>query len=136
MDYKKEIGSRIKGMRLRRNWRLEDLARRTGDTISLKRISSYELGERMPRPAEAVILAKALGVRAAYLMALDDIELPITTQEEALLRNWRTLAERDRMETFRHVEAMAMASRDPLPDSKLGAFARTRQGPTHAKVSK
>lgn len=119
MDYKNEIGKRIRRARIERGWKLGELERETGDLLSGKRINSYENGDRMPGPAEAVTLAKALGTRPAYLLAVEDVQLPITLQEEALIRNWRTLNERDRMELYRKVETLAMQNRDPVPDSKV-----------------
>lgn len=116
MDYKNEVGRRIRAARDELGLRLVDLSQRTGGVLSLQRINAYENGDRMPSQAEAVILSKALGKSAAYLMALTDSETPMNTVEEKLLRNWRTLNEREKMEVFRHVEALAMASRDPVQD--------------------
>lgn len=114
MDYKKEIGRRIREAREEKGWSLAQLSQKTGDVLSLQRIGAYEIGDRMPGPSEAVILAKALGKRAAYLMALDETQTPISPQEEKLVKNWRTLTERDRMHFYREIEQMAMVSRDTL----------------------
>lgn len=119
MDYKKVIGQRIRELREEKEWSLATLSQKTGDLLSLQRIGAYEVGDRMPGPSEAVILAKALGSRPAYIMAVDDIQTPITQQEEALVRNWRKLAERDRMEVYRHVGSMALQAADPVPDSRV-----------------
>jgi transcriptional regulator with XRE-family HTH domain len=119
MDYKEEIGRRLKSARQEKGWTLSELSLKTDDKIGLKRISSYENGDRMIGPQEAVILAKALEVRPAYLMAVDDTQMPITPQEEALVRNWRTLSEKDRMEVFRRVQTMALQSRDPVQDATV-----------------
>jgi transcriptional regulator with XRE-family HTH domain len=119
MDYKEEIGRRIRRAREDKGWTLADLALETGDILTLKRISAYENADRMPGPAEAVILAKALGLRSAYIMAVDDRQLPITPQEETMIRNWRTLNERDRMEMFRKIEIMSVQNRDPVSDQAV-----------------
>lgn len=119
MDYKTEIGRRIRSVRLERGWTLSELSLKTRDVLTLKRINAYENGDRMPGPAEAVILAKALGTRPAYIMAIDDIQLHISIQEEALIKNWRTLNERERMELYRKISALALASRDPVADSQV-----------------
>lgn len=116
MDYKRRVGERIRAAREDLGLRLVDLSQRTGGVLTVQRINAYENGDRMPKQAEAVILAKALGKTAAYLLALNDSETPMTATEERLLRNWRTLNERDRMEIFRQVEALAMANRDPVQD--------------------
>lgn len=122
MDYKKEIGRRIKAARNEKGWSLVELARRTNDLLSDTRIGNYETGERMPGPAEATILAKTLGKRPAYLMAVDDIQMHISTQEEALVRNWRALPENERMSRFRELEQLAMVYRDAVPNTKVEHF--------------
>lgn len=112
------VGERIREARLEKGWDQRDLEAKTPG-INLKRISSYETGQRMPKQSEAVILARALGKRAAWIMAVDDIQLPITQQEETLIRNWRALPERDRMEMYRKVEALALTYRDPVSDARV-----------------
>lgn len=114
MDYKNEIGRRIRAAREQQGLTLAEVSQRTGDVLTLKRINAYENGDRMPGPDEISILAKALKRRPAYLMALDD---PQTALEEKMVRNWRTLNERDRMEFYRQIETLAMASRDPVQDA-------------------
>ena len=42
-------------------------------------------------------------------------ELPFGPLEEALIRNWRTLSERDRMGVYRDIERQALRCRDPGP---------------------
>ncbi len=116
MDFKTEIGRRIRKLREEKSprWTLEELSRRTGDLLDLKRIGAYEKGRRMLGPAEAVILAKALGVRPAYIMAVDDIQLVISAQEEALVKNWRELPGNERGRFFRQIEQEAMVYKDTL----------------------
>lgn len=134
MNFKEVIGQRIRLTRKARNWTLEELARRTGDVLSLKRINAYENGDRMPGPDEAVILAKSLGVRPAYILAVDDIQIAITQQEETLVRNWRTLNERDRMDMYRKIQALALQNRDPATDDKVErAFPVPKQQPAKGK---
>jgi len=123
MDYKKVIGERIRRAREARNWSQVDLARETGDILSDTRIGNYETGFRMPGPYEVVILGKHLGVKPSYLMALDDSLVQFTQQEEALIKNLRSLSEKDRMTYFRKIEADAMQSRDPVPDAKASKSA-------------
>ncbi len=119
VDYKKEIGKRIRLARDERGWTLAELSRETNDVLSRTRIGNYETGERTPGPAEALVLAGALKVRAAYIMGVDDVQLHITTQEESLIRNWRVLPENQRMQYFRQLEQMAMAHRDPITDAQV-----------------
>jgi transcriptional regulator with XRE-family HTH domain len=114
MDYKVESGRRIVMLRERKGWKPQRLAEESG--LLYKRIDHYEKGRRQIAPAEAVTLAKALGTKPAFLMALDESEVQITPTEEALIRNWRTLSERERMEFFRRLETAAMQNRDPVAD--------------------
>ncbi len=87
------------------------------------KFNAYENGSRLPTPTEITILSKALGKRAAYLMGLED------ETEEQLLRNWRTLNERERMDIFRKVEAMAATSRDPVQDQVVARHLGTPRKP-------
>lgn len=119
MDYRKEIGARIAAARTEKGWTLKELAAKTNGKLDPNRISNYETGFRMPKPAEIVTLAKALGKRPAYMMCLEDAQLPITPQEETLIRNWRALPENERMDWFRKIDARAMTYRDPAPDHRV-----------------
>lgn len=116
MNYKVEIGKRIKGAREHRGWSLERLSQETGGKLSKSRISNYEQGERMPGPFEANILADALGVDAAHLMCLQQV---FTIQAIELMRNFMALPEKDRNDYFRRIEVLALAYREPVPDEKL-----------------
>lgn len=141
MDYKTECGARVKRLRLGKSLTLAELSTKTGDLLSPTRISNYETGERLLSQQEAVILAKALGTRPAYLLAVDDIQIPISTQEEALIRNWRTLAEKDRMDVYRHVQTLALQARDPIADQAIRfpaipAGERMPKAAVHKKVKK
>jgi len=130
MDYKKEIGARIRKAREAKGLTLRELSARVNDLLDLKRINAYENGVRMPKPQEVTILSKALGVRPAYLMALED------EAEEQLVRNWRTLSERDRMSIFRKVEALALTSRDPVADAEVERHLPRPPAERSAKVRK
>ena len=119
MDYRTEIGLRIAKAREDEGLTLEQLSARTDGKLSPNRISNYETGFRMPKPQEIVTLAKALHRRPAYLMALEDNQLPISPLEEKLVKNWRTLPEGERMQHFRTIEALAMTYRDAVPDQTV-----------------
>lgn len=119
MDYPEEIGRRIRNLREEKTWSLAELSRRTKDVLSRKRIQNYETGIRTPGPAEAVLLAKALGTRPAYIMAIDDVQTPITPQEESMVRCWRKLNEKDRMTYYRQLETLAMQNADPASDDRV-----------------
>lgn len=95
---------------------MAELSRRTKDVLTLQRIGAYEVGERMIGPDEAVVLAGALGTRPAYLMAVDDYQHPYSRQEELLIRNWRALPERERVEVFNDLEVRALQHRAPASD--------------------
>jgi transcriptional regulator with XRE-family HTH domain len=119
VDYNKESGRRIRELREGKGWSLKDLSLRTKEVLSRTRIQNYESGLRMVGPSEAVILAHALSSRPAYIMAVDDTQLPISQQEEKLIRNWRALPENKRMAHFRTIETEALQFRDPAPDMSV-----------------
>lgn len=112
MDYRAEIGRRIREARLAKGWTLDELSAAVDGVLSKTRINGYENGDKLPGPETIALLAKALGRRSAYMTAFED------KMEEALLRNWWTLSERDRMTFFRQLETASMQSRDPVPDSR------------------
>lgn len=114
MDYKDKIAKRLRAAREERGWKLRELAEATDNIVSISRLNNYEHGARMPGPAEAVLLGEALGKRPAYILGVDDVQLPITPMEEALIKNWRTLPENERMALFRQLEVQAIAHRDPV----------------------
>jgi transcriptional regulator with XRE-family HTH domain len=114
MDYKDKIAKRIRAAREERGWKLRELAEATDNVVSISRLNNYEHGARMPGPAEAVLLGDALGKRPAYFLGVDDVQMPISPLEEALVRNWRTLPENERMELYRAIEVNAMRYRDPV----------------------
>lgn len=116
MDYKAEIGRRIKAAREKGGWSLAELATRTKGRLSKSRIGNYEQGTRMPGPEEANILAAALGVDAAFLMCLQQV---FTHQAIELMRNFMALPEKDRNDYFRRIQALALVYREPVPDEKL-----------------
>jgi transcriptional regulator with XRE-family HTH domain len=116
MNYKNEIGRRIRLMRKQHQLSLEALAKATDGKLSKSRISNYEQGLRMPGPQEANVLAKVLGVDAAWLMCLQSV---FTAQAIELMRNWQALPENDRMDYFRRIEVLALAYRQPVPDEPI-----------------
>lgn len=116
VNYKDEIGRRIRTARKQKGWSLAELAKATDGKLSQSRIGNYEQGTRMPGPQEANTLATALGVDAAWLMCLQTV---FTAQAIALMRNWQALPENDRMDYFRRIEVLALAYRQPVPDEKL-----------------
>jgi transcriptional regulator with XRE-family HTH domain len=116
MDYKAKIAKRIREARLEAGLTLRNLAESTDNIVSISRLNNYEHGTRMLGPAEAVLLGKALGKRPAYFLGVDDVQLPISTLEEELIRNWRALPENERMALARKLEAQALRYRDPVAD--------------------
>lgn len=117
MNYKEEIGKRIRAAREGLKLSLEELSRKTGGKLSKSRIGNYEQGLRMPGPAEANTLAEVLGVDAAYLLCLQRV---FTDQAIDLMRNWQALPEKDRLDYFRRIEVLALAYRQAVPDERLG----------------
>lgn len=59
------VGNKIKKIRQLRGWTQEQLAINVG--LSTDRIKHYEIGARVPKPAQLEEFAKALGVPAEFL---------------------------------------------------------------------
>lgn len=119
MDYKDKIAKRIKMAREERGWKLRELAQATDNIVSISRLNNYEHGARMPGPAEAVLLGEALGKRPAYFLGVDDVQLPISSEEESLIKNWRALPENERMAIYRGLEVQALRYRDPAQNQTV-----------------
>jgi transcriptional regulator with XRE-family HTH domain len=120
MNYKKEIGRRIKECREAMDWTLRELAERSD--LSASRISNYEQGTRTPKPKEALALGKALGVNPSYLMCLEGDD-GMNQEEMNLIRDWRALPENQRKEYARRIGTLALAYREPVADEKAAAYA-------------
>ncbi len=97
MDFKAESGRRLKQARDAKGLKLRELAAMVNG-VSESRISNYEQGTRLMRQPEAVKLAEALGVSAAYLMCVDEtLILPakvkrlVELYEQSDLRGKRTI---------------------------------------------
>lgn len=127
MDFKEEIGRRIRTAREEQGLKLRELAALTDNVVSVSRLNNYEHGARMPGPPEAVLLGKALGKRPAYFLGVDDVQTPMTTEEEKLVLNWRTLPENERMKLYRQLEIQAMRYRDPVQDAIVERHLPSRQ---------
>lgn len=134
-NWKERIGQRIRELRDLEGWSLSDLARRTGDRLQKSRLSNYEQGERMPGPAEAVILGAVFEVAPAHVLCLDD-DMPALSKEEAdLIRNFRALPENQRQEYSERIADMALIYKKPVAHERLlktglGPRKRPRNKPT------
>lgn len=125
MDYKREIGKRLRAERDKLDISLEELQTRLGNKLSKSRVSNYEQGLRLPKPGEIKILADFYGVPGSYLMCLDE-DGDMNQEEMDFLRNYRRLPENERKAYARRIQVMALAYRDPLPDEKLPKTYRVR----------
>lgn len=118
MNYKREIGRRIKAAREGLGLSQSKLAARTDNVLSASRIANYEQGSREPGVQEIRILAKALGQDPAYLMCLED-ESEMTPQERQLLRDFSALPENERGAYARRISALALAYKEPVADERV-----------------
>ena len=98
-----------------------DVDRLTEGVVSRSALGNYESGSRMPGIEEARILGKLYRVPAFYILCLEEDTDVILTDptEQQLLRDFRALPERDRMDYVRRISALASAYRDPVPDEKV-----------------
>ena len=94
MDYKAESGRRLRQARESKELTLKELAART-NTLTVQRISNYEQGLRYMDPDVAHQLARALGVRASWLMCVDDDDT-FTADERDLIEKYRHTDRRGR----------------------------------------
>lgn len=126
MNYKVESGRRLKAKRTRLNLTLDELSKKVGGGLSASRLSNYEQGLRQIGIAEALALYKHLGVTAAHLLCVDvaDEEGEMTAQELELLRNFRALPEKDRVDYFRRIAALSLIYREPVADERLSPIVR------------
>jgi transcriptional regulator with XRE-family HTH domain len=93
--YKIESGKRLRAARLDRNLELQELSVLTSGILGVSRISNYEQGLRYMSPDAAHLLARALNVRASWLMAIDD-EDSLTPAERQLMNKFRLTDARGR----------------------------------------
>ena len=121
VEWRRRVGLRIKEMREHRDWSLADLERKTAGRLSKSRLSNYEQGTRLPGPAEAVVLATVYGVTPAFILCLDD-DMPLDKIERQLIKDFRTLPERERMDYARRIGGLAATYRDPVPDERVAQF--------------
>lgn len=115
-------------------WRLADLSKAT--TIRVSTLGNYCTGVRLMKPWDAMTIAKALGIRAAYLLCLEDSQFLATAEEERLIRNWRALPENAREKFASKIETDAIPYRsDAIPDGKLEHLSAAGKKPV-AKVAR
>lgn len=116
MSIKEEIGRRIWAARDKAGLSLKELAEKTG-TLGPSRISNYEQGTRTPGPEEAKILARALGISAAYILCVDD-ESSLSPDEKALLDNYRHTDSRGKSTIARIAESQPTYTSEKGPVKK------------------
>lgn len=121
-----EGGRRLKAARAAVRLSLRELSERTGKVLSESRISNYEQGLRRMTPQIALMLAKILGVKATYLLCIDDgsgtvdeKEEELTPDETRLLKSFRAMNEKDRERALIHLEVMAIPHRKGVSDAKV-----------------
>lgn len=92
MDYKAESGRRLRRAREDAGLTLRELSERTRH-LSISRISNYEQGLRYMDPEAAIDLGRALGVRPAWLMCVDNDDA-LSGEERALLIRYQLTDDR------------------------------------------
>jgi transcriptional regulator with XRE-family HTH domain len=118
--WKARVADRLRALRVRANLSQWDVDRETRGRITRSALGNYESGTRLPGIEEAQILGKLYDVPAFYILCLEedtDVVL-IDPIERQLMRDFRALPERDRMDYVRRIGALAVAYRDPVPDEK------------------
>jgi transcriptional regulator with XRE-family HTH domain len=132
VEITKEQGRRLRDARGVLKLTLREVSERTKGAVSPSRLSNYEQGLRLLKPREALRLAEALGVTAAYLLCVEGGEM---TQEEVnLLRNWRALPENERNQYARRIEVLALAYREPVADERVASSIRPTKRRTERRT--
>lgn len=119
MTLNKQIGQRLRAVRLAHQYSLSELASRTR-TLSKSRISNYEQGIRRMGIEEAQELSEALdGITPAYLLCLDDTS-PLSQEEWQLLQRYRKTDDRGRFVILQVAESQGRRESDsPVVDDSM-----------------
>lgn len=107
MNWKAEIGRRIREVRRERGLTLEELAKKTR-TLSFSRISNYEQGYRKASEDAIRELSEALGADPAYFACYTDTpgsESNLSEDEQKLLEKYRQTDERGRKQIHHVAES-------------------------------
>jgi transcriptional regulator with XRE-family HTH domain len=120
-EWRRRIGLRVKELRESRDWSLADLEKRLRGRLSKSRLSNYEQGIRLLGPEEALLLGAAFDVPPAYILCVDD-DMLLDKVERQLVKDFRALPERDRMDYARRIGGLAATYRDAVPDERVAKF--------------
>ena len=71
------LGERLRLFRLSRGYSMDQLAEKTGGAVSKQALSKYENGKMKPSPSKLVLLARALGLKAARLLAEPRVQVEL-----------------------------------------------------------
>ncbi len=115
-EIKRLIGERIAQARRDLGWSQSELARAVGMAPST--IGNYEQGTRMPRPGEATLLGKALGVSPAYLLAVDGDDMLLLDAEAEAIRWLRSLPPGEQQKMLKLLEGRAKLFAPDAPSKK------------------
>ena len=122
--WKRRIGARLKELREGKGWSLAQLERETKGRLGKSRLGNYEQGTRLPGLDESQVLARLYKVPSAYILCLDSDDSMVLTDklEQQLIRDYRTLPERDRADYARRIAALANVYRDPVADERTAGI--------------
>jgi transcriptional regulator with XRE-family HTH domain len=133
--WKARVAERLRALRVRAALSQWDVDRETQGRITRSALGNYESGSRLPGIEEAQILGKLYNVPAFYILCLEedtDVVL-IDPTERQLMRDFRALPERDRMDYVRRIGALAVAYRDPVPDEKVAKHLPRKENSADSK---
>lgn len=122
--WKRRIGKRLRELRDAEKWSLSEVEQRVQGKLSKSRLGNYEQGTRLIGLAESQLLADLYGVPSFYILCLegDDDMLVLDKSEQQLIKDYRTLPERDRAEYARRIAALANVYRDPVADERTASY--------------
>ena len=104
----KEIGSRLKDLRLQAGLSQEKLSEMVG--ISTYQLQKYESGQNMMNTEKLQIVATALSIQVQDLFVTNSETLPLAVSEKLLLDSYRAIPNREIQESILKITTHATKS--------------------------
>jgi len=105
---------RLRDARQTLEWTLDESSKRMNGVISASRLGNYEQGTREPPLAQFARLAELYGVAMAWLVGAGALRSALSQEEIALVKDFRVLPERIRVELKRKIHVAAMTEKAPV----------------------
>jgi len=110
---KNQTGRTIAALRKERGLTQKALALLTDGQIKTTQLANYEQGIREPGIDELLVLAKALGVTAGYLVGFTPIKEPLSKTELEVIKCFRQLPAAEQDEYLKKLRAISIIFTEP-----------------------